>query len=37
MIIIGLIVLVLIIIVAVSIGKATERGVNRFLGGNDNE
>jgi hypothetical protein len=35
MIAIGIIVLVIIIWVALSIGRATERGVNRFLGDDD--
>jgi hypothetical protein len=35
MIAIGIIVLVIIIWVALSIGRATEQGVNRFLGDDD--
>jgi hypothetical protein len=35
MIIIGIIILAIILGVAYSIGRATERGVNRFLGDDD--
>lgn len=37
MIAIGIMVLVMILWVAVSIGRATERGVNRFLGDDEDE